>query len=82
MAAVFGVTTTRVRDGKYQQALDRYRKLKGAIERHGGKFSVRTQIFGATPLALTTIVETKSWAAFGALQESLERATTRSSSPS
>jgi len=72
MAAVFGVTTVRVRDGKYQEALERYRKLKAVMERHGGKFSIRTQLFGATPLALTTIVEAKSWAAFGALFESLE----------
>ena len=72
MAAVFGVTTTRVRDGKYEEALGRYRKLKGVIERHGGTFSVRTQLFGANPLAITTIIEAKSWSAFGALFESLQ----------
>jgi len=73
MPAVFSVTTTRVRDGKYQEALERYRRLKAVVERHGGTLSVRTQLYGATPLAITTIVEAKSWSAFGALSENLEK---------
>ena len=72
MPAISSVTTTRLRDGKYQEALDRYRKLKAVVERHGGTFSVRTQLYGGTPLAMTTIVGAASWSAFGALSESLE----------
>jgi hypothetical protein len=70
---VFSVTTTRVRDGKYQDALARYAKLKGVIERHGGRFHVRQQLFGANPLTLTTIVESAGWSEFGALFANLER---------
>ena len=71
MAAVYSITTTHVRDGKYQDALERYRKLKGVIEKHGGTFHLRTQLYGATPLTLTTVVEVASWAKFGALNEQL-----------
>ena len=70
---VFSVTTTRVRDGKYQDALARYTKLKGVIERHGGTFRVRQQLFGANPLSVTTIMEAASWPEFGALVADLEK---------
>ena len=69
---VFSVTKTRVRDGKYQDALARYAKLKAVIERHGGTFRVRQQLFGANPLTLTTIIETAGWSEFGALFAGLE----------
>jgi len=70
---VFSVTTTRVRDGKYQDALARYAKLKNVIERHGGTFRIRQQLFEANPLTLTTIVETPGWSEFGTLFAALEK---------
>jgi len=73
MATVYSVTTTRVRDGKYQEALSRYRNLKGAVERNGGAFHVRTQLYGTSPLTLTTIMEAESWPKFGALLDALEK---------
>jgi len=72
MATVLAVTTARIRDGKFQIALDQFGKLRTIIERAGGKYRVVTQVYGATPTTVTSIVETASWAAFGALGEKLE----------
>ena len=72
MAAVLAVTTARVRDGKFPAALAQYAKLKAIIERAGGKYRLVTQLYGATPMTVTSIVEVGSWAEFGALNEKLE----------
>jgi len=72
MAAVLAVTTSRIRDGKFQEAVGNYGKLRKIIERAGGKFRVVTQMYGATPTTVTVIVETAGWTEFGALGAKLE----------
>ena len=72
MAAVFAVTTSRVRDGKLNEILALYGRLKKAVERLGGKARVVQQLYGATPMTLSFTIETDGWAAFGALTEKLE----------
>jgi hypothetical protein len=72
MAAVLAVTTVRARDGRFQDLVANLAKLRKIIERAGGKYRVVSQMYGATPTTVTTIVETASWTEFGALGEKLE----------
>jgi len=72
MAAILAVTTIRVRDGKFEEALAGLGNLKKIIERAGGSYRLVTQMYGATPATVTSIVETAGWTEFGALGAKLE----------
>jgi hypothetical protein len=72
MATITSVTTARVRDGKMQEALAVYGKVKKGLERLGGKVRVLSQAFGAAPLTISIIVEHSSWAEFGAASAKAE----------
>ena len=72
MAAVISVTASRVRDGKLGEILALYGRLKKVVERLGAKARVVQQTAGATPGALSFIIETDGWVAYGAFIEKLE----------
>jgi len=72
MASIFAITTSRVRDGKFDEIVALYGRLKRLVERHGGKARVIQQTYGATPTTLSFVAETEGWAGFAALTEKLE----------
>ena len=73
MAAILSVTTTRVRDGKWEEALAAYGKLKEILQRLGGKTRIITQTSGASPGTVSVVVELASWTEFGAFGEKAEK---------
>jgi len=72
MTAIISVTTSRPRDGKFQEAMAAYAKAKAILERCGGKVRVVSQMFGTTPMTFSVIVESASWAEFGTLSAAVE----------
>src|SRR5271168_3841276 len=69
MPRVLSVTTSRVRDGKWQEAMAVYGKLRNIIERLGGDARFLTQTYGAAPGTITTVVEFSDWADFGVFSD-------------
>ena len=72
MAKVLSVTTSRVHHGKWQEALAVHGKIKKCLNRLGGAARILTQMYGATPSTITTVVEFAGWAEFGAFSAKAE----------
>jgi hypothetical protein len=73
VVSVVSVTTARVRDGKLEEILTLYGRLKKTVERLGGKARVVQQVYGPLPLTLSFVVENESWAAYGTFVEKAEK---------